>query len=142
MTDRDAPEPALARDIARRAVPAAPVLVAMGAVGWGWAGAASVLYAVVLVVANLLAAAWLLATAARHSEALVMAVALFGFLVRLALVSLAVLAVRDAGWVEPVPLGLALVVSHLGLLAWELRYVSASLAFPALKPAPKEMSPR
>jgi hypothetical protein len=42
--------------------------------------------------------------------------------------------VRDAGWVELVPLGLTLIVTHLGLLAWEARSVSASLAFPALKP--------
>jgi hypothetical protein len=31
-----------------------------------------------------------------------------------------------------------LLVTHLGLLFWELRYVSASLAFPALKPGHKE----
>ena len=33
-----------------------------------------------------------------------------------------------------VALGLTLIVTHLGLLLWELRYVSASLAFPGLKP--------
>ena len=33
-----------------------------------------------------------------------------------------------------VPLGLTLIVTHLGLLFWELRYVSASLAYPGLKP--------
>ena len=37
-------------------------------------------------------------------------------------------------WVEELPLGLALVAGHLGLLLWEARSVSASLAFPALKP--------
>ena len=36
------------------------------------------------------------------------------------------------------PLGATLVVSHLGLLLWETRYVSASLAFPGLKPSPQE----
>jgi hypothetical protein len=45
-----------------------------------------------------------------------------------------VLLVRDAGWVEPLALGLTLVVAHLGLLFWELRYVSISLAHPGLKP--------
>ena len=33
-------------------------------------------------------------------------------------------------------LGLTIIVTHLGLLFWELRYVSASLAFPGLKPSP------
>ena len=31
-------------------------------------------------------------------------------------------------------LGICVLVTHLGLLFWELRYVSASLAFPGLKP--------
>jgi len=42
--------------------------------------------------------------------------------------------VKDAAWVELWPLGLTLIVTHLGLLLWETRYVSASLAFPGLKP--------
>ena len=43
-------------------------------------------------------------------------------------------AVRNAAWVDLLALGLTLVVTHLGLLFWETRYVSASLAFPGLKP--------
>ena len=35
-----------------------------------------------------------------------------------------------------VPFGVTIIVTHLGLLFWETRYVSASLAFPALKPKP------
>ena len=31
-------------------------------------------------------------------------------------------------------LAILILVTHLGLLFWELRYVSASLAFPGLKP--------
>ncbi len=63
-----------------------------------------------------------------------MGAALFGYLVRIALIGLAIWAVKDLSWVEPLPLGLTLIVTHLGLLLWELRYVSASLAFPGLKP--------
>ena len=50
-------------------------------------------------------------------------------------VTIAVLLVKDAGWMELVPLCITIIVTHLGLLFWELRYVSASLAFPGLKPA-------
>jgi hypothetical protein len=65
---------------------------------------------------------------------MLMATALIGFVLRAALVAAAVLLVADAGWVARWPLGLTLVVTHLGLLLWETRYVSASLAFPGLKP--------
>ncbi|HET7722103.1 MAG TPA: ATP synthase subunit I, partial [Acidimicrobiales bacterium] len=93
-----------------------------------------------LVLANFWLSAALLAWAAKISYALVMGVALFGFLVRLALVGLAVYAVADRAWVADLPLGLALVAGHLGLLFWEARSVSASLAFPALKPAAPALS--
>jgi hypothetical protein len=138
----EAPEPVLARDMARRALPFAPLVIAACALGWGASGAASATYAIVLVLANLLLAAWMLSTAARISYGLLMGAALFGFLLRLGLVSAAVLLVQDAGWVEPVALGITLVVAHLGLLFWELRYVSISLAHPGLAPSLKETSSR
>lgn len=145
MTTRDlgpAPEPVLARDIAKRAVLLAPLAVLACAAIWGADGAASAGYATAIVLANLLLAAWMLSTAAKISYALLMGAALFGFLLRLGLVSAAVLLVQDAAWVEPLALGLTLVVAHLGLLFWELRYVSISLAHPGLKPTLKETSLR
>ena len=59
---------------------------------------------------------------------------LFGYLLRLGLIMLAVLLVKDAGWISLPALGATIIVTHLGLLFWELRYVSASLAYPGLKP--------
>ena len=133
-----ATEQQVARDLIRRGLLALPVALAIGAVFWGTDGVASVGYAAVLVLVNFWLNAALLSWASRISYAMVMGVALFGFVVRLALVSAAVLAVAGQDWVRPVPLGVTLVVSHLGLLFWETRYVSASLAFPGLKPAPEE----
>jgi hypothetical protein len=66
----------------------------------------------------------------------IMAAALFGFLVRMGLVAAAVLLVVDAFWVEVVPLGVTIAITHVGLLFWETTKVSASLAFPGLKPRP------
>jgi hypothetical protein len=43
-------------------------------------------------------------------------------------------ALKDRSWIELVPLGLTIVVTHLGLLVWETRYVSTTLAFPGLLP--------
>lgn len=139
MTSRDtgpAPEPEIIRDLVRHGLMATPVVLAVGAIGWGWAGVASTALAIAIVLVNFSAAAALQAWAARISYGLVAGVALFGFLIRLAVITAVVLSVRDQPWVAPVPLGLTLVVGHLGLLMWESRFVSASLAFPGLKPAP------
>lgn len=141
FTGRDlgpAPEREVALDLVKRVVFVAPVLVAAAAIGWGADGAISALFAVAVVVVNFGLAAASLGWAARISYALLAGVALFGYLIRIGLVFAAVWLVRDASWVERVPLGLTLVVSHLGLLFWEVRYVSASLAFPGLTPASKE----
>lgn len=124
----------LATDMAKRGLPALPVLLIVAAVGWGFDGAVSAAYAVAIVLVNLTLSAALLAWTARISLGLMMGTALFGYLLRLGLVALAVMAVKDARWVELWPLGLSLIVTHLGLLLWEMRYVSASLAFPGLKP--------
>ena len=137
-----APERQVAFDMVRRALVVVPVPIVLGALVWGAAGAASVAYAAGLVLLNFVFAAWLLGVAAKIGYGAVMGVALFGYLMRLGLIFLAVFPVRDAAWVEPLPLGLTLVVTHIGLLLWELRYVSASLAFPALRPVTKETGPR
>ncbi len=129
-----APEKDLARDIAKRALPVAPLFLVAGAIGWGLDGALSAGYALLLVVGNFLLAAALMAWSARISLPMLMATVLAGYLVRLGIILTAVLVVRDASWVELVPLGFTLILAHLGLLAWELRYVSASLAYPGLKP--------
>ena len=94
--------------------------------------------AVAVVLVNLVLAAVSLSWAARRSLTLLMAVALGGFLVRMGLVTAVMLAVRNQPWIDLVALGVTVLVTHLGLLFWELRYVSASLAYPALKPGHKE----
>jgi hypothetical protein len=136
LTRHEGPSPAvqIARDIVRRGIYVAPVMVVLGAVGWGAAGAASVAYGLAIVCANFLLAAFLIGAGARISAAMMGAAAMFGFLIRLGLIFLAVMLVKDAGWVELVPLGLTLIVTHLGLLFWEMKFVSASLAYPGLKP--------
>lgn len=128
------PETEIARDLARRAIPVAPVLLVISGLVWGLDGALSSAYAVVLVVVNFLVAAALMAWAAKISVGMLMGTILAGYLLRLGAITLAVLAVRDAAWVELLPLGLTLVTTHIGLLVWEARHVSLSLAFPGLKP--------
>lgn len=129
-----APEPELVRDIVRRGLMAAPVALVIGFVGWRLEGLVAVAIAVSLVLLNFVAAAALQAWAARISYGLVMGMAMAGFVVRMALIGAVVIVLGGQPWIAPVPLGVALVVGHLGLLVWETRFVSASLAFPGLKP--------
>ena len=128
------PEAQITRDIVKRGIIVAPVLVTASWLVWGSAGAWSSSYGLGLVLCNFMIAAGLVATTARISYALMMAATLFGYILRLGIVALAVMLVRNEPWVDLVALGLTLVVTHLGLLFWEMRYVSATLAFPGLRP--------
>ena len=140
--DRRAPVPPapevereLAFDMLKRGVWMAPLVLLLAAMVWGVEGAASALLAIALVSVNLVLAALALSWAAKVSLTAIMAVSLGGFAVRMGLVTAVLFAVRDASWVHMTALGITVLVTHLGLLFWELRYVSASLAFPGLKPA-------
>lgn len=128
------PEVAIARDIAKHAVWALPALLLVSFLIWRVDGAISAAFAAAIVVVNFLFAAWANAYAARISAAVLGAVAMFGFLIRLAVVFIAFWLAKDAPWMEVVPFGLTIVVTHVGLLFWEMKYISASLAFPGLKP--------
>jgi hypothetical protein len=118
----------------KRGLVVAPVLVAIAGVIWGGDGAWSALYGIALVLANFTVAAGLIAVTIRISLTLMMAAVLFGYLARLALIFVAVYAVRDAAWISLPALGATIIVTHLGLLVWELKYLALSLAYPGLKP--------
>jgi hypothetical protein len=130
-----APEVSVSRDMIKRGLLAAPLLIAVCGVIWGAAGAWSSAYAIGLVLANFALAAALIAWGVRISLHVMMGAILFGYLLRLGLIFLAVFLVRDAGWISLPALGTAIIVTHLGLLIWELKYVAMSLAYPGLKPA-------
>lgn len=127
-------ETELVRDMLRRAVPVAPIVVLVAALLGGAAGAWSALLAVVVVAANFALAASSLSWAARTSPTLLMATALGGFLVRMALLTAVILAVRNTSWINLSAFAITILTAHLGLLFWETKYVGASLAFPGVKP--------
>lgn len=129
-----APEAEIVRDMLRRGLPAVPVLVALAAIGWGWHGAWSAAFAVALVTVNFALTAVVLTVTGRRSVTVLMAGVLAGYAVRMGLVVVALAVVRHMWWTELVPLGITIVVTHLGLLFWEMRHISASLAFPGIKP--------
>lgn len=129
------PEVAVSRDIIRRGLFVAPVLIAICGAIWGLDGALSSAYGVVIVLVNFALAAGLIGLTARISLGLMMGAVLFGYLIRLGLIFLAVFLVKDAGWISLPALGATIIVTHLGLLVWEMKYVAMSLAHPGLKPA-------
>jgi len=133
--DGPAPEVEISRDMIRRGLIVAPLLIAVCGVAWGMNGVWSSAYGIAIVLVNFGIAAGSISITARISLGLMMGAILFGYLIRLGLVLLAFVLVKDAGWMSRPALGITVIVTHLGLLAWELKYVAASLAFPGLKPS-------
>jgi hypothetical protein len=128
------PELEIARDMVRRALPVAPVLLLVCGLIWGVDGALSSAYGLALVLLNFLIAAALLSWAARISPTMLMAATLGGFLVRMILIVAAIMLVHHASWAVMAPMLGTILITHVGLLMWETRYVSLSLAYPGLKP--------
>lgn len=124
----------IARDIAKKAAIAAPVLaLALGA--WrGWGAALGVALAFVVVLANLFLGAALAAWAARISPTALMGAALGGYLLQLGVLLGALFAVRALPVVDFPVFAYTLIAAQLGLLFWEMRNISLSLAAPGLRP--------
>jgi hypothetical protein len=125
----------IARDIAKHAVYVAPVLM----VGLGlWRGvdaAAAVALAFVIVIGNFLLSAAILGWTARIHPDLLMGAALFSFLGRLILITVIGVGIKELDIVDWPVFCITLIVSYVGLLFWELRSISVSLASPGLKPS-------
>jgi hypothetical protein len=122
-------------DLVKRGLLVAPVLIGLAALVWGADGAWSAAFAVALVLVNFALSALLISYTAKISLGLMMGATLFGYLIRLGLIAVAVLLVKDASWISLPALGATIIVTHLGLLVWELKYVAITLAHPGLKPA-------
>ena len=124
----ESPSPAVevAKDLARRCIDA-PVAAMVGAIFWGTDGPAG-RYALAIVVVNFLLAAWSLGCGP-HLIAPMAGVALFGSLIRLGLITPAVLLVRDAAGRADPPRSRSSSPSWIVVLGE--RTASASPAFPA-----------
>ena len=129
-----APEADIARHLARRAVLVAPVFLLVGVLGWGLDGLLSSALALVLVAVNFRLGAAIITRAAQISINALYGAVLGGYVVRLALMTAVVLVVKAVGLLATVPFAITLLVTHLGLLAWESRHVAMTLAAPGLKP--------
>ena len=122
-------------DMIKHGILAAPAAIGLAGLIWGTAGAWSAAYAIVLILVNFALSAALISYTVKISLGLMMGATLFGYLIRLGLIMLAVLLVKDAAWISLPALGATIIVTHLGLLVWELKYLAITLAHPGLKPA-------
>ena len=135
------PEVSVSTDMVKRGLLVAPLLIAVSGLIWGVDGAVSSAYGIAIVLVNFALAAGIVAFTAKISLQVMMAAVMFGYLLRLALIFLAVYVVKDAGWISLPALGATIIFTHLGLLMWEMKYVAMSLAYPGLKPQPSTVSP-
>ena len=134
VDDLTATEGAIARDLTRRAIWVAPVFLLVGVLGWGIDGLLSSALALVLVAVNFRLGAAIISRAAQISINALYGAVLGGYVARLALMTVVVLIVKAIGLLATVPFAITLLVTHLGLLAWESRHVAMTLAAPGLRP--------
>lgn len=117
-------EAKIALATARRAIWIAPVLIAVFAVIGGGLGALSASIGVAIVVVNFVLAGFVLSKAAAISLPVYHAAALFGFLLRLALITLVMIGVGRMMELDRLAMGISAVVSYLVLLSWEALAIS------------------
>ena len=129
-----APEREVAADLFRRGVLISPLLLVLCLIFSGLGGLACGAIALGIVLANFLAGASVIEWAVRISPQLLMGAVLGGFIIRMGVITGVVLPIRNANWFEIIPFAGVLIFLHLGLLIWEMRYVSATLSYPGLKP--------
>ena len=129
-----APEREVATDLFRRGLIISPVLLAFCLIFWGLNGLACGGIGLGLVLVNFLMGAWVIDWAVKISPQFLMVAVLAGFVFRMGILTAVVLPIRNENWFEIIPFGVLLIFSHLGLLIWETRYISATLAYPGLKP--------
>jgi len=129
----DGVESRIARDLARRGLWVAPVAILGAGIWRGPEGALAVALAFGMVIGNYLVSAAVFDRAARISPNALMGVALGGFLFKLIVLFVVGTVVEQIDAIDFPVFVVTLFVAHLGLLAWETRYVSVSLASPGLK---------
>lgn len=113
-------EAVLAANTVKRAVFVGPIVIGLFWLLRDMGGAIGASLGVAVVVVNFLAAGWLLSISARVSLSLYHAAALFGFFVRLGLITLSVVLIATVYEdLDRMAFGISTVVAYLVLLTWE-----------------------
>jgi hypothetical protein len=112
-------EAIIGKNIAKRAVFVAPILMVVFGLFRGWEGAIAAAIGVAIVAGNFVLAGFIMSTAARLSLSLYHAAALFGFIIRLGLITVSMLLIAAVTDIDRLAMGISVVVSYLVLLSWE-----------------------
>ena len=112
-------EAVLAGHVAKRAIWVAPVLIGLFGILRGWDGAIASAVGVAVVIGNFLLSGWAISTAARISLAFYQTALLFGFFLRLLLITVSLLVLGSLTEIDRLALGLSVVIAYLVLLSWE-----------------------
>jgi hypothetical protein len=129
-------ESRIARDLVRKALIVAPIVILALGLWRGVDAAAAVAVAFAIVIANFLANAAILGWTARNNPSMLQGVALLSFLGRLIVITAIGVGVKELDIVDWPVFCITLVVSYFALLLWELRSISFTMASPGLKPKP------
>ena len=114
----------IGKKTAARSIFVAPVLIAILGISKKYTGEVDAVTGVAIVAVNFVLAGYILSAAARVSLGLYHAAALFGFLIRLGLIMVAVLIIARVTDVDRLALGISAVASYLILLTWEAVAIS------------------
>ena len=112
-------EAIIGKNIAKRGVFVAPILALIFGVLQGWGGAVAALVGVAIVLLNFILGGYIMSKAARVSMTMYHAAALFGFIIRLGLITLTMLIIANVTNLDRMAMGISVVVSYLVLLSWE-----------------------
>ena len=127
----------IANDIAKRAIYLfVPVAIIVALIG-DYKDGVAVLFAGILILANLFIAAQITRVCARISPTAIMIGALGGFAVRLAIIFAIALAVKNLEILDYKLWILSVAIGHIALLAWETKHISFSLGDPGVRPNKK-----
>lgn len=122
------PERALVRAVMPWAVPAFALAVAIGWAAGGPDVALSAAIGVAVVFANLYAYGWSLAAAAKISPQVQAAVALGGYVIRLAIVVVLLVLLDRLAFFSPLAFALALMPATVFVLVYEIRVLSGPMS--------------
>lgn len=132
----------VARDLARRALIVAPVVV-LGAGLWsGWGGAAGAALGMAVVAANFWMLAKLMAVGAKAGGTAVAFGALLGYALLLIFITLFAVLLRSVSFVDLPSFVVTIAFAHLGLIFAEMPRVGLTLGAPGLKPRPPPRAER
>lgn len=136
-------ESRIADHIVRRALLIAPLVIVVSALLGGKKSAIGAFLGVLVVCANFLLSSRLITWSARISPEAVSVAAIGGYVLRIALILLAVVAISGVPSVSIAAFVITVAGMHLGLLFWEMPSLSLTLGAPGLKPdAPLPISQR